>query len=452
VRYVIVKDIDRFSRDVLVYHALRAQFHALGIVLYSVNQPNIAEGTAEARLLEAMFSGISQYERDKILQRTLAGTKEVITKGGWITYAPYGYRLHRTADNVPTLAIVPEEAKGVRTAYELFAGGMKLFDVTRRLDELGFRTKRGSRLIFQTVYNMLKNPVYAGTIESRHFPGRLISGLHAPIIGAQLWGRVQARLSGKGPAQARSRCNPSFPLVGTLRCPLCAWTMSGSFSRSKTGRRYGYYHCRHNGCRSRNFPKSTAEENFMVLLTRVRPTEGWMDDYEQAVLGEWRRQGREQAEAGQRLDKRLAELEAKRSRIEDGYFEGTVDEAAYRRNLKRVEDEISAVTEAAKKPTVSEERLRGMLESSRRFFTRLSNSWEVGSPERKKRVQRLVFPEGVRCGADGLYRTLDLPPTLAIFRDTKDDRSNLVPLVRASWNSLLDYMEQVAQLMDVSPE
>src|SRR5947199_161426 len=39
VRYVIVKDIDRFSRDVLVYHTLRSQFRAMGIVLYSVNQP-----------------------------------------------------------------------------------------------------------------------------------------------------------------------------------------------------------------------------------------------------------------------------------------------------------------------------------------------------------------------------------------------------------------------------
>ena len=63
VRYVVVKDIDRFSRDVLVYHALRSQFRTLGIGLYSVNQPNIAEGTAESRLLEAMFSGISQYEQ-----------------------------------------------------------------------------------------------------------------------------------------------------------------------------------------------------------------------------------------------------------------------------------------------------------------------------------------------------------------------------------------------------
>src|SRR4051794_11982857 len=36
VRYVIVKDIDRFSRDVLVYHTLRSQFRSLGIILYSV--------------------------------------------------------------------------------------------------------------------------------------------------------------------------------------------------------------------------------------------------------------------------------------------------------------------------------------------------------------------------------------------------------------------------------
>ena len=48
IQYVIVKDIDRFSRDTFVHQTLRSQFRALGIELYSLNQPSISEGREEA--------------------------------------------------------------------------------------------------------------------------------------------------------------------------------------------------------------------------------------------------------------------------------------------------------------------------------------------------------------------------------------------------------------------
>jgi site-specific DNA recombinase len=451
VRYVIVKDIDRFSRDVLVYHALRAQFRALEIVLYSVNQPNIAEGTAESRLLEAMFSGISQYERDKILQRTLAGTKEVIAKGGWTCYAPYGYRTHRTSDNVPTLAVVPEEAECVSKAFELFAGGMRLLDVTRRLNELGYKTKRGARLSFQSVYNWLRCPVYVGKVRSRLFPDRLIDGRHPAIIPAELWDRVQGQLGGRKPKPTRHKFSPDFVLTGTLLCGACDAPMTGSFSRSHTGRLYGYYHCRKARCRFRNLPKDSAETNFLTLLTRIGPTPDWLDDYEQVVMREWHRRRDKQVEEDRRYDKHLADLESRRSRIEDAYFDGKVGEEAYQRNLKRVEEEIAAIGAAREQLGVSEEKLRMLLASSRLFFTRLSNSWDCGFPERKRRVQRLVFPEGLPCGGDGLYRTASLPPTLAIFEATNADRSSLVTHVRTSWNSLLAFMQSIADLMENAP-
>jgi site-specific DNA recombinase len=451
VRYVVVKDIDRFSRDVLVYHTLRAQFRSLGIGLYSVNQPNIAEGTAESRLLEAMFSGISQYERDKILQRTLAGTKEAIARGGWTYYAPYGYRTHRTSDNVPTLTIDEAEAGMVRKAFELFARGTKLVEVTARLNALGYRTKRGGELSFQTVYCVLQNPVYVGKVQSSYFPGRLIDGRHPAIIPNDLWHRVQQQIRGKEPPPTRHKFSPDFALTGTLRCGVCDAPMTGSFSRSGTGKRYGYYHCRKARCRSRNMPKDTVETNFVTLLTRIGPTPEWLDDYEQVVTNEWHRRRSKQVEEDRRYDKCLADLEARRNRIEDAYFDGKASEDVYQRNRQRVEEEIAAIGAAREQLAVSEEKLRALLASSRRFLTGLSNSWDRGFPERKRRVQRLVFPEGLRCGEDGVYRTVDLPPTLAIYRDTKDDSSKLVAQVRTSWNSLLAFMESIAEFIENTP-
>ncbi|MFL5328577.1 MAG: recombinase family protein [Gemmataceae bacterium] len=451
IRYVIVKDIDRFSRDVLVYHALRGRFRTLGIHLYSVNQPNIAEGTAESRLLEAMFSGISQYEHDKILQRTRDGTREAIAKGGWTCYAPYGYRTDRTRDNVPTLAVDPAEAKMVRKAYECFASGMNLVKVTDRLNVLGHRSKRGRKLSFQTIYCVLQNPAYIGKVRSSHFPGRLIDGRHSPIIPIDLWERVQRKWRSRRPSPVRHNMSPDFPLTGTLRCAACDSLMTGSFSRGGTGRRYGYYHCRRSKCRSRNLSKQIVEANFTALLNRIEPTPGTLEKFAQEMIGEWRRRQKSQAEADRLLDKRRSELETKRDRIEDSFFAGKIDEETYRRNLKRTEDEIATVGESKEQSQTTEETVRAILDSSRRFFTGLSNSWEFGLPEHKRRIQRLVFPAGLRCDENGAYRTVDLPPTLAVLQRSRNDHSKLVAQVRTSWNFLIDFMQAVDQFMETTP-
>jgi site-specific DNA recombinase len=69
IQYVIVKDIDRFSRDTYIHLFWRQQFRSIGIELFSVNQPSIADGTAEAQLTEGIFSVFAQFERSKILER-----------------------------------------------------------------------------------------------------------------------------------------------------------------------------------------------------------------------------------------------------------------------------------------------------------------------------------------------------------------------------------------------
>ena len=63
VQYIIVKAIDRFSRDVTVYWNLKRFFQTLGIKLYSINEPTTIEETPESDFLENIFSGVSQLER-----------------------------------------------------------------------------------------------------------------------------------------------------------------------------------------------------------------------------------------------------------------------------------------------------------------------------------------------------------------------------------------------------
>jgi site-specific DNA recombinase len=159
VQHVIVKDIDRFSRDTLVHQILKSKLKALGISLYSINQPSISEDSPHARFMENIFSSVAQLERDQIVQRCESGTKEAVRRGAWTTRAPYGYQNEKSVDGIATLGIIPERAEAVRKAFQLYAEGTLLQDIANRLQALGYVPGNGGKFSKQTAYNILRNPV-----------------------------------------------------------------------------------------------------------------------------------------------------------------------------------------------------------------------------------------------------------------------------------------------------
>lgn len=425
IRYIIVKDIDRFSRDTLVHGILRAQFRELGIELYSVNQPTIADGTIEAGLFETVFSAFAQFERLKILQRTKKGSMEVIARGGWTSKPPYGYRQHRRSDNLPTLIVHPEEAKAVVRAFELYAEGMNLKEATAKLNALGFRSPRGKKLSFQTVHNILHNPAYIAKIQNKSYPDQLLDAVHPSIITVSLWNKVQSRLIGKGTRPTRQKFNPAFPLTTILRCYLCNTPLTGSASTNKAGKKYAYYHCRNGKCKAKNTPKETMEKEFLKALGYIQVTQECMDYIEKNIIGTWRGKWLRQTEENRRLDKELIRLKEKKDQVEDKYISGHIPKDTYDRHLLKVSEEIANIDAVREKLLISEERLRGLLKFARDFLTSISNTWENAVPMRKRLIQKLVFPVGLRLESATKLGTLELPPMLALSKIPVSESSKL---------------------------
>jgi site-specific DNA recombinase len=412
VQYVIVKDIDRFSRDTLVHLTLRSQFRALGIELYSVNQPSIADGTAEGQLSESIFSAFAQFERSKILQRTQMGTKEVILRGGWTCSPPCGYQRHRREDNLPTLLPVPEEAKTVLTAFELRANGLPLLDIAAKMKALGYRSRQDKPLSFQTIDNWLNNPVYIGKIRSKNFPDQLLDGAHPPIVPVSLWNRVQQKLSKK--AVLRQKFNPAFPLTTILRCDKCNTPITGSLSTGKSGKKYAYYHCRKTKCPAKNFKRQSVESAFLNILKYVQFTRECMDFIEKNIVSVWRMKWLKQAEEGRKLDTQLVKLKAKREQIEDKYISNKIAKDTYDRHLAKVNEEIATVGTERENLLISEERLKELLKFTRSFMISISDTWENAVPMRKRLIQKVVFPDGVQLNRTLFFRTLKLPLLLEL--------------------------------------
>ena len=426
IQYFVVRDMDRFARDVLVHQIIKAKLKEIGITLYSLNQPNIADDDPHGNFMETMFSAVAQLEREQILQRTMSGTKEAILKhGAWTVPPPYGYVATRTSTNVSTLTPHSEQSEVVLKAFSLYGEGLQMTEVCDKLNAFGYRTKRGNKFSKQTISHMLSNVAYIGKIDTKHFPDQLINGAHDGIVPLQLWEQVQNRRGSRSGVR-KNKLNPEFPLTVTLRCYKCASPMSGSFSTGKSGKRFPYYHCRKSGCRSKNFKRDKIEQGFLKVLQYIEPTEECFKILETEVISAQREEWKRAVSERDRLDRQMSVLQKKRDAIEEKYIADKIDRETYKRQKSKIEEEIVEVGQARERNASSEDRVRSLLRFTRDFLNSISNSWDEALSERKRLIQRLVFPEGIRCESDGTFRTLDLPPLLRILQRYKDKKSDMV--------------------------
>ena len=425
IAYFIVKDIDRLARDTLVHAMIRSKLRELGIQLYSINQPTICEDNPHARFMENIFSSVAQLEREQIGLRTQEGRREAVLQGAWIQVPPYGYKTTRR-EGIATLEPHDERAPVVTRMFELYAEGKDQKSICEILSDLGYRTTRGARFNDKTVSCMLRNIAYIGKVKNKVVPGQVVDGLHTPLVSLELWNRVQDRLSGRKTGSKRMKANPHFPLANTLCCYVCGTSMAGSFSTGMHGKKYGYYHCRKKGCKAKSIPYEKVEAEFFRLIKRAQPTEKCVQLFEKDFIQVYREKWQQSLSEKQVLQRRFSELEARREKIEDMFFEAKISQETYDRRIEAVDKDINRVSESKNKHVLSEESMKDVLVFCRKFLISIWKAWESGTVERRRLIQKLVFPSGVPVTKEGGVGNPKLPPLLALIQEDQIDESNMV--------------------------
>lgn len=69
--------------------------------------------------------------------------------------------------------------------------------------------------------------------------------------------------------------------------------------------------------------------------------------------------------------------------------------------------------------------MRDLLKFTRSFLLSISNTWENAVPMRKRLIQKIEFPSGVRLEKDNLFRILELPLLLELKKVPIGDDSTL---------------------------
>jgi len=161
---VLVYDPDRLSRKLYHQMILAEEFEKQGIKLEFITQ-NM--GTSpEDRMFFNMRGLVAEYEREKIRERTVRGSRQKARQGKVVSAGaiPFGFRYN---NEKATLEEDSERAQTVRLIFYTFANeNLSLQSLADRLNRLHIPTPRGrDRWRASTLGVILRNEVYIGKMR-----------------------------------------------------------------------------------------------------------------------------------------------------------------------------------------------------------------------------------------------------------------------------------------------
>ena len=157
---VIVWKLDRFARNRYDSAHYKSVLRKNGVRVMSATE-SISEG-AEGILLESMLEGMAEYYSAELSEKVVRGLTENALKckynGGKI---PIGYHI----DENQFYQINPITAPAVLEAFQKYANGATMQEITDELNVKGIRTTQGTKVTLNTVTRMLHNRKYIGEYQ-----------------------------------------------------------------------------------------------------------------------------------------------------------------------------------------------------------------------------------------------------------------------------------------------
>ena len=256
---VIVHKLDRFSRDKYDSAMYKQKLKVKGIRVVSVVE-NL-DNSPESVILESVIEGMAQYYSANLAREVAKGQREnglrAMHNGG---DAPLGYDV----TNDKRYAINKEEAQAVKIIFDMYVNGYSYSNIIDKLNDLGYKTKRGNKFGKNSLHGILSNEKYTGVYVFNKTQRKGINGKRnghkqksedeiikveggmPQIIGKDIFIQAQEMMQKRKKAPGSHKAITLYLLTGIIKCGECGHAMQGNKRKDKYGNDYISYRC---GCR-----------------------------------------------------------------------------------------------------------------------------------------------------------------------------------------------------------
>lgn len=403
VKFILVKNADRFSRDAGQAMGIISDLRKHGIEIVETATA-LDTTTPEGLMMIQMKICMAQWDNTNRTNKFVSGRKHCLESGVYCGSLPLGY--NKEGKSISATFSINDTGKLIRKAFKWKLQGLANHQIMTKLSAYGLDLSK------QKLHKILTNPFYAGKIKHKMLDGRIIDGNQPPIISYEDFLRVQDILSGRTGTYIHRKETPRFPLKRYVRCakdntPFTAYTVKR--------KNIDYYKCNLDGCRTNVSAKKmhSRYEDVLKLFSIPHQLKNTFREVVNDVLIEDSNECKQMITL---LKKQKSEYENKLKNCKIKYGMGEIDEDIYKTTNEALQDKLNkiALEMANCKRDLSNYVKR--VEEVVSMCCKLECLWGEASIELAQKLQYLVFPNGIFWDKEiDNYRTNEANSVLGII-------------------------------------
>lgn len=395
---ILINTISRFSRSggggITLAHELVEE---LGVHIIEVSTGKNTM-TEEGKL--EIYQGLLQSRKDNLdrLKITIPGMKKMLENGLSLGRPPRGYshfgprvKDHKFYSPVQRIE-KNDDAPLIRKAWEMKLQGTSDNLIVIKLRDLGMKVTK------QLLSKMWRNPFYCGVNVNALLGDKVVQGIWEPLVTEKEFFMVQEILEGHRYGYKNELSNTRRPLMGFILCDACGGKMSG-YEVNKKG--LHYYKCQK--CADKTINADTtikskgagAHNLFVDFLAKYQLAPEYLEPFKEQLKLTYNCLENETKSDEPILKKELDKLKIDLKNLQRKHALEGLDVELYKEFKSELDVKIKDVSNNLLKSQSIISNLQLHINTASKVSKNISNYWASGDQETKKRIQELVFPEGL---------------------------------------------------------
>jgi site-specific DNA recombinase len=396
---ILLNTINRFSRTGGGGVSLATELvEKMKVHLIDVSTGNSTE-TEQGKLL--IYHDLLKARQENIdrLKHTIPGMMRHIKNGYWLGNAPKGYdqfgpkvkdiRFYAKEQRI----VLNDEGKLLKKAWQWKLQGEKDFMIRQRLESLGLKISK------QMLSDIWRNTFYCGVSNHRMLDGVVTRGKWEKMVSEQDFLMVQEILKGNNFGYKHEKANPFRPLTAFVTCSCCGNKLTGYQVKKKGLHYYKCQGCNGGSINALSTPKSKAKganDLFVEHLQQFELSDAFIAAFKEQTKLTYDLLSGEAKEDNALLQKELDKVESdlktlKRNKMMDK----ETDLEIYEEMKSEFEGKIAVLKQKMGDGPNELSNLDKYISQSVEIAKNLSKHWVSSGVDMKKRLQELVFPQGL---------------------------------------------------------
>ena len=382
---IIVYSYDRFSRSGTNAVFLSEELKIVGVKVIAVSQ-EVDTNTASGRFQQSIFYLFSQFDNEQRKDKVVKGMIENIRNGFWVGQTPFGYTNLNRKDKAKNHQYrINQDGELLKKGFQLKADG-----VLTNIEIVSHLNKLGCNIHYKSFIRILSNPFYCGYIVSSLIPNEIFKGNHPALVSEYLFLKANNVIT-QNPHNGISKQFKieALPLKGFVKdevslSPFTGYRQKGIY----------YYKTRDEGT-CVNINAEYLNNRFKENLKHFEFDKDSGPELRESITELLGIRLESQLKEQQQIKSKITELIHKIEKLEERYVQGEIEVPLFQKFSQKYQTEKAELEKMLPQTEINSSNLSKIVEKGLKIAVNLSETWALSHFDDKRKLQTLVFPEGI---------------------------------------------------------